>query len=108
DKRQDGALPDGPVGWCKGQIGQALARLALNARLSQVETADIDELEWAVGAAVTAPHALDQLCCGLFGGVEALLVAARYGRQDLSEKAALLARALLSRARDDGGFRLLA
>lgn len=105
---QDGALADGPVGWCKGQIGQALARLALNARLSRVESSDVAELEWAVGEAAAAAHALDQLCCGLFGGVEALLVAARYGRPDLSEKAAVLARALMSRARDDGGFRLLA
>jgi lantibiotic modifying enzyme len=108
DIPQDGALPDGPVGWCKGPIGQALARLALNARLSRADPADIAELERVIGQAIAAPHALDQLCCGLFGGVEAFLVAARHGRTDLSEAAGILARALMVRADASGGFRLLA
>jgi type 2 lantibiotic biosynthesis protein LanM len=108
DIPRDGELPDGPVGWCKGPVGEALARLALNARLSKVEPQDIAGLERAIGEAVATPHALDQLCCGLFGAVEAFLVAARHGRGDLSEAAGILARALIARANESGGFRLLA
>lgn len=104
----DSSSPDGPVGWCKGPIGHALGRFALRARLAAVRASDIAELDRAVDVAIAAPLALDQLCCGLFGGVEALLVASRHGRGDLAEKAGVLARALISRARGEGGFRLLA
>jgi len=98
----------GPAGWCKGPIGRAMAQLAIRLRLGRVRPVDLADVERAVDGGIADPHSLDQLCCGLFGAVDALLVAAQHGRPDLSEKARVLARALLVRARDDGGFRLLA
>jgi lantibiotic modifying enzyme len=98
----------GPVGWCKGPIGWALAQMTARYRRNCVHSVDVAAVEHAVAASLADRHALDQVCCGLFGGVEALLAAARHGRPDLSTKAHILARALLARAERNGGFRLLA
>lgn len=96
----------GPIGWCKGPIGQALAQVTAQCRKGA--SINIAAIEHAVDASLADHHALDQVCCGWFGGVEALLAAARCGRPYLSRKAHVLARALLERARRSGGFRLLA
>lgn len=84
--------------WCHGRTGMALARIGIGERLgddSLVAAARDALTETATGE----PSTLDNLCCGNFGRVEALLVGARRADCDDGRAAELAARCL---ARRDG------
>ncbi|MGH7266000.1 MAG: type 2 lanthipeptide synthetase LanM, partial [Candidatus Rokuibacteriota bacterium] len=103
--------PDVRAMWCYGAPGIALARLG---GLPVWETAEIrQEIDRAVeateafGAAIGLED-VDHLCCGNFGRIETLAVAAqRRARPDWLAAARAQASRLVARARWAGGFRLL-
>ncbi len=104
--------PDGSVtrvtmtAWCHGAPGIALAR-ALEME-SPADEATAAELETAL--ATTAAAGLldaDHLCCGNMSLIDILITAWQtLGRPELHRGAEALGRAVVERARGDGGFRL--
>lgn len=113
----DGQHADGqhgnPVsGWCRGRAGAMLARLDFDAENGDdTLRRQRDDVLNALGArdGEDGPQfALDQMCCGAFGAVDALLVAAdRLDRPDLAADALRLAGVTLERAGRYSGFALL-
>jgi type 2 lantibiotic biosynthesis protein LanM len=108
-RRADDAdrAPSFMAGWCHGAPGVALARLgglpSLDGREVRQEIDVALRTSRGVGMA-----GVDHLCCGNFGRVELLQVAAgRLSRRDLSEEAARQTEALVARAGPCGSYRLL-
>jgi type 2 lantibiotic biosynthesis protein LanM len=97
---------EGFVAWCHGSPGIGLARLG---SLSILKTDEIlQEIESAIQT--TQKYGLqgvDFLCCGNFGRIELLLVAAqKLSRLDLLETARKQATWLVDRAEKTGGYQL--
>jgi type 2 lantibiotic biosynthesis protein LanM len=114
--REAGAWPDlrggptrdgaHPVKWCHGATGIGLGRLAMR---RTVRSRALDE-EIATALRLTldaGPAATDYLCCGTFGRIEALLVAAQVTGGAEHRRAALdLATGCVARARAIGRYTL--
>jgi type 2 lantibiotic biosynthesis protein LanM len=85
--------------WCHGRTGMALARVGIGELLGDdALLADAREALAATGADDGA--SLDNVCCGNFGRVEALLVGARRAGCDDALAADLAERCLARRERD--------
>lgn len=101
-----------PIQWCHGAAGIALARLGCSRALPSLvtETGFEADTHAAIDATLQAGlGAIDHLCCGNFGRVETLLVAAeRRDRPDALAAAHALAHAALERAASQGGYGLFA
>ncbi len=93
-------------GFCHGAPGIALGRLGSEPEFSDARHRT--EIERALAATIEhAERTPDHLCCGGFGRVETLAVAARVlGRPELRDRAERLSRVLLVRAWDAGGYTL--
>ncbi|WP_254763957.1 type 2 lanthipeptide synthetase LanM family protein [Natrinema marinum] len=86
--------------WCHGRTGMALGRLAVGELLGD-ERVVADACDALLETATAPASHLDNLCCGNFGRVEALLSVERHtGRDD--RFAAELARRCLARRDRDG------
>ncbi|HAJ59734.1 MAG TPA: hypothetical protein DCP31_11060 [Cyanobacteria bacterium UBA8543] len=94
------------VSWCHGAPGIGLARLG---GLSILETEEIHQ-DVEVALQTTQKYGLqglDLLCCGIFGHIELLLVAAqKLSRPDLREMALQRATCVVARAEQTGGYQL--
>jgi type 2 lantibiotic biosynthesis protein LanM len=98
--------PQPSPGWCCGAAGMGLARLG---GLAVQDTPDIrQEIDLALQMALEAGlEGEDHLCCGNFGRLELLVVAAqRLSRPELLETARQQAAWLVNRAGENGGFHL--
>lgn len=85
--------------WCHGRTGMALGRIAIGERLGDdALVADVRDALLETGTA--DPSHLDNLCCGNFGRVEALLVGARRAGCDPARANDLALRCLARRDRD--------
>lgn len=104
----DNARLSSVTGWCHGIPGIAIARLGGLAIL------DTDEIRQELEIALQTMHqsglqALDNLCCGNFGRIEALLVAdQQLSRSEFLETAHKQITLVLARASQAGYFQLLA
>jgi type 2 lantibiotic biosynthesis protein LanM len=103
-----GHAPSYLAHWCHGACGIGLARLGSVSLLAdEGRQRDVD----AALAVVlrSGLQTMDNLCCGNFGRIEMLLVAAcELGQSDLATHANQQAAAVLERARVAGGLRLFA
>lgn len=91
------------VSWCNGAAGIGLGRLG---GLSQFASEMIDE-EIAIALQTTQNYGLgvDHLCCGNFGRIELLLVAAQtLSRPELLELAKQQAAWIIARSEQRGGY----
>uniref|UniRef100_B8HVI2 Lanthionine synthetase C family protein n=1 Tax=Cyanothece sp. (strain PCC 7425 / ATCC 29141) TaxID=395961 RepID=B8HVI2_CYAP4 len=105
---QQEGLPGFSVSWCHGAPGIGLARIG---GLDSYATAAIQqEIEIALQTTQKqGAYGLDHLCCGTFGRIELLLVAAeRFDRPELQETARYLATQVVTKATEQGGYRLFA
>ncbi|UPW00045.1 type 2 lanthipeptide synthetase LanM family protein [Halorussus gelatinilyticus] len=85
--------------WCHGRTGMALARIGIGERLGDdALVADAGDALAATGTGEASN--LDNLCCGNFGRVEALLVGARRAGCDDALAGELAARCLARRERE--------
>lgn len=110
DLRSIAQQPDGSPGfmasWCHGAPGIGLARLG---SLEILDTKEVrQDLEVALRTTqMYGLHGVDHLCCGNFGRIEVLLLAAKtLGREELYETAIQQASALVTRAEQAGGYQL--
>jgi lantibiotic modifying enzyme len=108
DFRATESLPGGaiPVQWCHGATGIGLARIG---SFGIVPAPDIKrEIEIALQTTCDfGLQAVDHLCCGNMGRIEALLVGAhRLGRHDWQQAALSNASKVVARAARDGAYRL--
>ncbi|MBN1219843.1 MAG: type 2 lantipeptide synthetase LanM family protein [Anaerolineae bacterium] len=95
--------PSSPT-WCRGAVGLGLARLG---GLAALDTPEIrQEIDLALQVTLKIdPSAEDHLCCGNFGRLELLVVAAQsLARPDLLDVARQQAAQLLVRANERDGF----
>jgi type 2 lantibiotic biosynthesis protein LanM len=95
-----------PVQWCHGATGIGLARIG---SFGIVPAPDIErEIEIALQTTCDfGLQAVDHLCCGNMGRIEALLVGAdRLGRRDWQQIALGNASKVVARAARDGAYRL--
>ena len=97
--------------WCHGAPGIALARLG---SLSDLDNEDIrNDIHNGLKTTLDAVHAAtdgqqDHLCCGHFGRAEILFTAGQLlGNKEYTKAALNFASALVSQARQDGGYNLL-
>ncbi|NEO45848.1 MAG: type 2 lantipeptide synthetase LanM [Moorea sp. SIO4A3] len=104
--QQDKGQPGFMVNWCHGAPGIALGRLG---GLPILDTADIQQ-DIEVGLQKTQQFGLqgiDHLCCGNFGRIEVLLIAAQgFSRPDLRQLALQRATNVVARARRTGSYQL--
>lgn len=107
DRGTHPGVPAGLLGsWCNGIAGIGLARLGGMSVLVN------DELEQQIDAAVSSAESwslegVDHLCCGNFGRIELLLVAAeRLSRPGLLAAAQNAALRIVDRGRQSHGYRL--
>lgn len=99
-----GEKPSFMTSWCHGAPGIALARLG---SLSVLDTCEIrQEIEVALKTTQQANlQGVDRLCCGNFGIIEVLLVAARQlSRPELLELAQRQVSWIVARAQHTGSF----
>lgn len=94
--------------WCHGACGIGLARLgSVTLPTGAGRQRDIDSALAVMRQG--GLQTMDNLCCGNFGRIETLLIAAReLDRPELATHASQQAAAVLERARLGGGFRLFA
>jgi len=85
--------------WCHGRTGMALSRIAIGELLGD-DALVADAREALAATAADDGASLDNLCCGNFGRVEALLVGARRAGCDDALAADLAGRCLARRERD--------
>ncbi len=91
-------------GWCWGEAGELVAAMAADL---PDDAASVRQLAHRLAQAPGSP--LDQICCGAFGVVDSLVEAsARLSDATLLCAARTLAAKVVDRARDDGGYALLA
>jgi type 2 lantibiotic biosynthesis protein LanM len=109
DFRSITGQPDGPnfmVTWCHGAPGIGLAR---SGSLEILNTEEIRQ-DLEVALQTTQKYGLqeiDHLCCGNFGRIEVLLVAAKtLGREELFKTACHQASELVAKAEEMGGYDL--
>lgn len=98
--------PNFMLDWCHGAVGIGLARLG---GLSILESDRIyEDIEIALHATLDcAPQAVDHLCCGNFGRVELLLVAAeKLSRPELLTNARQRATWLVKRAAQANNYQI--
>lgn len=94
------------VSWCHGAPGIGLARLG------SLEILDTLEIRQDLEAALQTTQkyglqGVDYLCCGNFGRIEVLVVAAKtLGQEELFKTAQLQASAAVARAEQIGGYQL--
>lgn len=81
--------------WCHGRSGMALARIGIAQQLGD-ETL-LKRADTVLAESGTTMSTADNVCCGNFGRVEALLVGARRGNIDLTEATQLAKRSLARR-----------
>jgi type 2 lantibiotic biosynthesis protein LanM len=96
------------VGWCHGAPGIGLARLG---GLPVLDTPQVrNEIQAALQTTLTSGlSSIDKLCCGNFGCIELLMAASlRLEQPHLLEVARQWTSVLVHRARQRGGFHLLA
>lgn len=91
--------PEFPDRWCHGRAGIALARLGIADRLTS-SILPTHPSEVLPATADGEPGPLDDLCCGNFGRMEALLVGADHGILDRRNARELAGRVLARRDRD--------
>lgn len=104
--RQPDGSDDFMVTWCHGSPGIGLAR---SGSLEILNTEEIrQDLEVALQTTQKyGLHGVDHLCCGNFGRIEMLLVAAKtLGRDELFQTARLQASELVAKAEEMGGYKL--
>ncbi len=103
---QQNGQPGFMVSWCHGAPGIGLARLG---GLSILETEEIHQ-DVEVALQTTQKYrlqGLDHLCCGNFGRIELLLVAAqKLSRPELREMALQRAACVVARAEQTGAYQL--
>lgn len=98
--------PEFTTSWCHGAPGIGLARLG------SLEILDTEEIrqDLEVALQTTQKHGLqgiDHLCCGNFGRIEVLLVAAKtLGREELFKTAHLQASVAVTLAEQIGAYKL--
>ena len=94
------------VSWCHGAPGIGLARLG------SLEILDTEEIRQDAEVALQTTHkyglqGVDHLCCGNFGQIEVLLVAAKtLGREELFKTAHLQASVVMALAEQKGAYKL--
>jgi type 2 lantibiotic biosynthesis protein LanM len=95
------------VSWCHGAPGIGLGRLGCLPSVDGSETRE--EIEVALQATrYFGLTPVDHLCCGNFGRIEVLQVAARrLSRPELAEEAQRQTASLVARAEEHGSYRLL-
>ena len=105
---EQGQAPSYLSQWCHGACGIGLARLGSASLPTGVgRQRDIDSA--LAIAQRSGLQTMDNLCCGNFGRIETMLVAAReLGKPELATQATQQANAVLERARVARGFRLFA
>ena len=105
---QENGQPGFMVSWCHGVPGIGLGRLGA---LSVLETEEIHQ-DLEVALQTTQKYGLqgvDYLCCGNFGRLEVLLLAAqKLARPELQELALKKAAWLVARAKQTGAYQLSA
>jgi type 2 lantibiotic biosynthesis protein LanM len=92
--------------WCHGAPGIGLGRIG---SLSVLDTPSIRrDIAYALESASSAPlNSLDNVCCGTLGRVEVLLEAhRRLGSPDTLKKAQRIAKQVVRRAEQNGGYRV--
>ncbi|BBD63711.1 lanthionine synthetase C family protein [Nostoc commune NIES-4072] len=105
---QQNGQPGFMVSWCHGAPGIGLARLG------SLEFLDTEEIRQDIEAALQTTHkyglqGIDHLCCGNFGRIDVLLVAAKtLRREELFKTAHLQASLAVARAEQIGGYQLFA
>jgi type 2 lantibiotic biosynthesis protein LanM len=98
--------PEFLTSWCHGAPGIGLARLGSLAIL------DTDEIRQEIEIALKTTqkfgmHGIDHLCCGNFGRIEMLLIAAQQlGRSEFSEIAQKQTAWVVKRAENTGSFQI--
>ncbi|MBN3880134.1 MULTISPECIES: type 2 lanthipeptide synthetase LanM family protein [unclassified Nostoc] len=98
--------PEFLTSWCHGAPGIGFARLGSLAIL------DTDEIRQEIEIALQTTqkfgmHEIDHLCCGNFGRIEVLLIAAQQlGRSEFSETAQKQAAWVVKRAENTGSFQI--
>lgn len=103
---QQGDEPGFMVSWCHGAPGIGLGRLG------SLEFLNTEEIRQDIEAALQTTykyslHGVDHLCCGNFGRIEVLLVAAKtLGREELFKTAHLQASMAVARAEQEGAYQL--
>lgn len=109
DFRSFAQQSDGPgfmVSWCHGATGIGLARLG---SLEILDTLEVRQ-DLEVALQTTQKYGLqgvDDLCCGNFGRIEVLLVAAKVlGREELFKTAHHQASVAVTRSEQIGGYQL--
>ncbi|WP_128478364.1 type 2 lanthipeptide synthetase LanM family protein [Halorussus pelagicus] len=85
--------------WCHGRTGMALGRVAIGELLDD-DALVADAADALAETGTDEPSHLDNLCCGNFGRVEALLVGSRRAGCDESLAVELARRCLARRDRD--------
>lgn len=107
DRSTHPRVPPGLLGsWCNGMAGVGLARLGGMSVLVNDEVEQ--QIEAAVSAAVSwSLEGVDHLCCGNFGRIELLLVAAdKLARPRLLARARNAAMRIVDRRRQSHAYRL--
>lgn len=105
---QQEGLAEFPMSWCHGAPGIGLARLG---GLTSLSTPEIyRDIEIALCTTQRqGTQGLDHVCCGNFGRIELLLVAAgKLARPELLDTARYLASQTVTRATTQGGYRMFA
>jgi type 2 lantibiotic biosynthesis protein LanM len=101
--------PNFMVSWCHGAPGIGLARMGSLLMLETDAERDEARQEIRIALETTMNHlqAVDHLCCGNFGRIEALLLAGQLdGRSSWKEKAEQQAAWTISASKQAGGYQL--
>lgn len=94
-----GGHDSGSLDWCHGRAGDALVRVGTGVHLDDEEL--LAEAGEVLSAAATAdPSPFDNLCCGNFGRVEALLTGREHANGAVADATRLASRCLAGKERN--------